>query len=84
MIASCRGFSETAWNGITPSCPAWTRAKSKELTEKEMKDFQSNNLQVALEQCRWKIFGDEGSAALLGILATTLISRIKKWNLKKP
>ena len=48
-----------------------------------MKDFQRNNPRVALEQCRWKIFSDEGSAALLGIPATTLISRIKKWNLKK-
>ncbi len=37
----------------------------------------------ALQQTKWKIYGEDGAAALLGLRPTTLASRIKKYGLKK-
>lgn len=54
------------------------------LTEKEMQLLQKNNTYQALEHCNWKIYGDDGAAALLGIKPTTLATRIKKMQLKQP
>ncbi|HMU67266.1 MAG TPA: Fis family transcriptional regulator, partial [Cellvibrionaceae bacterium] len=41
------------------------------------------NMLAALEACNWKLFGEDGAAALLGLKPTTLASRIKRMGLKK-
>lgn len=56
----------------------------KILTDEEMKEQEQENIQAALNQTRWKIFGPGGAALLLGMRPTTLISRIKKMGLQKP
>ncbi len=56
----------------------------KILTDEEMKLLEQENILAALQQTRWKIFGLGGAAELLGMVPTTLISRIKKMRLKKP
>lgn len=56
----------------------------KIFTEAEMKQREQENLLAALEQTRWKIFGPGGTAELLEMKPTTLISRMKKLGLKKP
>lgn len=53
-------------------------------TEKEMLEFQRENIGAALKHCKWKIYGADGAAMLLGIKPTTLATRIKKMNLKGP
>jgi transcriptional regulator with GAF, ATPase, and Fis domain len=52
-------------------------------TEQEVKQLQIENTKRALERCNWKIYGPNGAAELLGIKATTLATRIKKYNLAK-
>jgi transcriptional regulator with GAF, ATPase, and Fis domain len=54
------------------------------LTEKQMRARERDNILAALEQTGWKIYGEQGTAALLGIKPTTLSSRIKTFGLKKP
>lgn len=41
------------------------------------------NMLAALDACNWKLFGEDGAAALLGLKPTTLASRIKRMGLKK-
>lgn len=52
-------------------------------SDKVMQDQVKKNMIAALEKCNWKLFGEDGAAALLGIKPTTLTSRIKRMNLKK-
>jgi transcriptional regulator with GAF, ATPase, and Fis domain len=53
-------------------------------TEFEMLQIHRNNILAALQQCNWKIYGADGTAALLGLNPTTLVARMKKLGLKKP
>jgi len=48
------------------------------LTEQELRDLEKSNMQEALRQMNWRIYGPRGAAKLLGINPTTLISRLKK------
>jgi len=53
------------------------------LTEEDMRLREKANLESALQQTDWKIYGTGGAAELLGIKPTTLLSRIKKMGIKK-
>lgn len=52
------------------------------LTDTEIQTMVLSNMQAALDQCDWKLFGKDGAAALLGMKPTTLASRIKRLGLK--
>jgi transcriptional regulator with GAF, ATPase, and Fis domain len=52
--------------------------------ESEMRRRERQNIIDALKKSKWKIYGTEGAAQLLGIKPTTLSSRIKKLKIKKP
>ncbi|GMW02196.1 MAG: hypothetical protein AMXMBFR84_33320 [Candidatus Hydrogenedentota bacterium] len=54
------------------------------LTEAELQRRERDNLRIILEKANWKIKGPDGAAELLGVNPTTLLSRMKKWGLKKP
>jgi transcriptional regulator with GAF, ATPase, and Fis domain len=54
------------------------------LTEAELRQRERNNVLMALTRTNWKIHGPGGTAELLGVKPTTLISRIKKLSLKRP
>ena len=54
------------------------------LTESEMRRRERQNVMTALQQSDWKVYGTGGAARLLGIKPTTLASRMKKMNIKKP
>jgi len=54
------------------------------LTEKEMRDFQKNNLIAALKQANWRVSGPDGAAELLGVKSTTLADRIRTLGIRKP
>lgn len=52
------------------------------LSIQQLKQLETENLQLAIKLCESKIFGDEGAAKLLGINPTTLISKLKKLGIK--
>ena len=54
------------------------------LSDCEFRQRERNNVLAALNKTRWKIHGPAGTAELLGLKPTTLISRIKRLGLKKP
>ena len=67
----------------------WPRMKSRHtavkgsvLSREEVKRRERENLMRAIEQCKGKIYGPDGAAAILGMKPTTLSSRIKKMNLQ--
>lgn len=53
------------------------------IPDDEMQERVKRNMLAALEQCEWKLFGDDGAASLLRIKPTTLASRIKRLGLKR-
>ncbi len=54
------------------------------LSKPELQRIERDNLLLALETANWKIKGPDGAAELFGIKPTTLLAKMKKWNLKKP
>lgn len=54
------------------------------LTDKELREFQRNNIVKAMRQANWKVSGAGGAAELLGVRPTTLADRIRIMNIKKP
>ena len=54
------------------------------MTEDEMRDVERENIRKALEKTDWKVYGDDGAAAMLRIKPTTLVSRMQKMGLEKP
>ncbi len=57
---------------------------SEVLSDAELRRIERHNLLKALQQTRWQVAGSGGAADLLGVKPTTLASRIKKMNIKKP
>jgi len=53
------------------------------LTETEMRRLERENIQRALNQSRWKIYGAGGAAEILDLRPTTLIARMNKMDLKR-
>ncbi len=51
--------------------------------EVELRSFERRNIENALEQSGWKIYGKAGATALLGIQPTTLASRMQRMGIKK-
>lgn len=54
------------------------------VTDAEMRHRERENILIALKQTKWKIFGADGAAELLGIKPTTLTSRMKKMGIERP
>jgi PAS domain S-box-containing protein len=59
-------------------------SKNEVLTEKEMREFQRNNIVKALQRANWKVSGASGAAEALGVKATTLADRIRTLKIRKP
>jgi transcriptional regulator with GAF, ATPase, and Fis domain len=57
--------------------PPASSATERILTESEMREFEAQNIRLALKASKGKIYGPDGAAAQLGIKPTTLASRIK-------
>lgn len=54
------------------------------LTVVEMQKRERDNIERALEQADWRVSGRNGAAALLGMKASTLSSRIKALGIRRP
>ncbi|MCK5392648.1 MAG: sigma 54-interacting transcriptional regulator, partial [Deltaproteobacteria bacterium] len=75
------GIFETKYNKEINS----TEESSKIIrTEKELKELEYQNLIQALESTKWRIYGTDGAAELLGMNPSTLRSRIKTFGIKRP
>jgi PAS domain S-box-containing protein len=53
-------------------------------TVRELEALERANLIRALEQCQWRVSGDNGAAQLLGMNSSTLSSRMKVLGVKRP
>ena len=53
------------------------------IPEAEQRHQERENILAALHQTQWKVYGQNGAAALLGMKPSTLASRIKKMGLKR-
>jgi DNA-binding NtrC family response regulator len=60
------------------------QAEPEYLTESELRRRERENLFVVLQKAGWRIKGVDGAAELLGVKATTLMSRIEKMGLRRP
>jgi transcriptional regulator with GAF, ATPase, and Fis domain len=76
-----------------PVCDAPPAARSRAypadnepgfLTEAQLRQRERENLLAVLEKTQWKIRGTDGAAELLGVKATTLLSRLKAMGIKRP
>jgi transcriptional regulator with GAF, ATPase, and Fis domain len=63
--------------------PPFQSAEPEILSDLEFRQREGDNILRALNKTRWKIHGPGGTAELLGVKPTTLISRIQKLGLKK-
>lgn len=66
------------------SKPSADESEETVYPEAEMRRRECENLERALTQTNWKVYGSGGAAELLGIKPTTLMSRIRKFELEKP
>jgi PAS domain S-box-containing protein len=53
-------------------------------TAKELEQLERTNILRALDAAKWKVSGEQGAAALLGMNASTLSSRMKALKIQKP
>lgn len=67
-----------------PPATAGERVEPDILSDLEFRQRECDNILAALNKTAWKIHGPGGTAELLGLKPTTLISRMKKMGLKRP
>ncbi len=72
-----RALPAFAAAGRAPDPPALRPLSNEILTETEMKSLEQRNIVAALEHCGWRIAGETGAAALLGMKPSTLRGRMK-------
>ena len=73
------GFQEIGKNLLS----AVTHDDTQVLSEQDIRRLERRNIEKALAQCGWKIYGEGGAAALLGTQPSTLASRIQRMGIKK-
>jgi len=61
-----------------------TAGESPILSVKGWLEQEHQNLIRAAESSRWKVFGDDGTARLIGVSASTLSSRMKAIGIARP
>ena len=52
------------------------------VTRQQLRSFEKQSIEAALEKCGGKVFGRNGAAAILGMKPTTLASRMKALGIK--
>ena len=87
MILSQDG--KVNWQEIIPNSLVNKKIEVKEkadkiLLAKEITEIERDNIIKALRRTNWKVSGKNGAASLLQIPPTTLASKIKALNIKRP
>jgi formate hydrogenlyase transcriptional activator len=83
MYFDLRARSLSAVPTAPPPVAKTASADVAVLSDIEFRQRERDNYLAALNKTHWKIHGPGGTAELLGLKPTTLISRIKKFGLKK-
>ncbi len=78
-----RGRDTNAAAGAPLAGEGPASAEDPVLTDGEWRELERKNLRRALDQTDWRIQGEGGAAALLGVKPTTLRSRIKALRIEK-
>ena len=71
-------------DGVVPSEEPCQSGPSGIVTYDDLQRIERDSILAALKQTEWKISGHGGAAELLGIKPTTLSSRMKKMDIKRP
>jgi len=66
------------------AAPAVDRDTARIRTLQELETLERDNLCRALEAAQWRVSGEQGAAALLGMNPSTLRSRMKALGIKSP
>ncbi len=93
-VISSRGGRPRFDNLVAPATYPATqslrpRAKAKSdgaelMTRDQIRELEKENLLTALEKSNWQIYGPRGAAEKLGMRPTTLASRLRKLEIRKP
>ncbi len=76
---------ERALPGAAPREPERSEGSDAPIrTAKEMEQLERENLIRALEAANWKVAGDDGAAARLGLKPSTLNSRLRALGIERP
>jgi transcriptional regulator with GAF, ATPase, and Fis domain len=79
---------DLSMSGVSAVAASWpvqiAQTRGHILTEKEMREYQKQNLATALKETNWRVSGPDGAAELLGVRPTTLADRIRTFGLKRP
>jgi DNA-binding NtrC family response regulator len=67
--------------GEAPGVP---RGGREILSERQMRQLEKDNIVAALERSGWRISGDGGAAELVGLSPSTLKSRMKALDVRRP
>jgi transcriptional regulator with GAF, ATPase, and Fis domain len=78
-----RALLETAPQDA-PLPPAPADPATRILSVLELEDLERANIGRALEACGWKVAGEQGAAALLGMNPSTLNSRMRALGIRRP
>ena len=74
-------------SGDSAKAPAYVSDHDNDwevVPESEMRRRERENIIAALKMSKWKVYGRGGAAEMLGIKPTTLTSRMKKMDIRKP
>jgi PAS domain S-box-containing protein len=78
-IASLLQITPSSTDSVSPE------ANGEQIfTAGQLRDIERDNILRALRHTRWRISGPEGAAALLGLPATTLNSKIRALGIERP
>jgi transcriptional regulator with GAF, ATPase, and Fis domain len=69
---------------LRPAGPTAEPEPERLLTQAELKELERENLIAVLNRARWKIAGDGGAAAFLGMHPATLSSRLRTMGIERP
>jgi len=70
--------------GTAPAAAPAAGTPGEILTENRLRQLERDNLIAALTRCGWKVAGENGAAGLLGISPSTLKSRMKALEIRRP
>jgi transcriptional regulator with GAF, ATPase, and Fis domain len=59
------------------------QSESEFVTDAEIRELEKANMLAALRHADWRIWGDDGAAALLGVKPSTLTYRMKVFGIRK-
>jgi len=71
-----------AFSGYRRSSDASSSTHDRQ--SENLEDVERTHIVKVLEQCNWKIRGNDGAAECLGLKRTTLQSRMKKLGIQRP